>query len=230
MLSTTSPRETSTALVDSPEIIYPSSDGAPLAETQEHVWAILITLNLLSQYLSQQQAVVFANPFLYYIPGNPRARVAPDIMVVFDIPPGLRSHYKIWEEGQTPAVIFEMTSASTQSHDREFKRTLYEQLGIQEYWLFDPHADWIPEQLQGYHLNEEGIYKPIPERHSQVLQLRIEPQGHCLDFYRLDTGEKLLTPAELLVSVEQERHRAEEEHQRAERLAIKLRELGITAL
>ena len=29
-----------------PEIIYPSSDGEPLAETQEHSWAILMTLNL----------------------------------------------------------------------------------------------------------------------------------------------------------------------------------------
>ncbi|MFN5562632.1 MAG: hypothetical protein ACK5BG_03095, partial [Pseudanabaena sp.] len=67
------------------EIIYPSSDGEPLAETQQHVLAILMALALLRLYLQEQQAVVFADQFLYYIEGNSRARVAPDVMVVFDI-------------------------------------------------------------------------------------------------------------------------------------------------
>ena len=67
------------------EIIYPSSDGEPLAETQQHVLAILMALALLRLYLQEQPAVVFADQFLYYIEGNPRARVAPDVMVVFDI-------------------------------------------------------------------------------------------------------------------------------------------------
>ena len=61
------------------EIIYPSSDGEPLAETQQHVLAILMTLALLRLYLQEQPAVVFADQFLYYIEGNPRARVAPDV-------------------------------------------------------------------------------------------------------------------------------------------------------
>ena len=57
------------------EIIYPSSDGEPLAETQQHVLAILMALALLRLYLQEQQAVVFADQYLYYIEGNPRARV-----------------------------------------------------------------------------------------------------------------------------------------------------------
>ncbi|MDX1977528.1 MAG: hypothetical protein SFT94_07630 [Pseudanabaenaceae cyanobacterium bins.68] len=48
-----------------PEVIYPSSDGEPLAETQEHVWAILTAVTTLTQYLGDR-AVIFANNFFYY--------------------------------------------------------------------------------------------------------------------------------------------------------------------
>ncbi|WP_307730444.1 hypothetical protein [Chroococcus sp. FPU101] len=49
-------------------------------------------------------------------------RVAPDVMVIFDVPPGGRDNYKIWEEGQVPKVIFEMTSQGTKNQDLEFKK------------------------------------------------------------------------------------------------------------
>lgn len=100
----------------SQDIVYPSSDGEPLAQ------------------------------------GLPRLRVAPDVMVIFEGTPGDRDNYKIWEEGQVPAVIFEMTSEGTRAQDQEFKKTLYEQREVQEYWLFDPKGEWIAEQLRGYRL------------------------------------------------------------------------------
>jgi hypothetical protein len=51
----------------------------------------------------------------------------------------------------------------------------------------------------------EESYVLIPDHISQVLGLRLEPAGQLLHFYRLDNGEKLLTPDELLVAKEQER-------------------------
>ena len=216
------------------KIIYPSSDGEPLAETQQHVLAILMSLALLRLYLQEQQAVVFADQFLYYIEGNPRARVAPDVMVVFDIEKRLYPNYKIWEGQQTPAIIFEVTSAGTKETDWNFKKTLYEQLGVTEYWLFDPYGEWITEQLQGYRVNEDGVYKPIRDNCSEVLQLKLQAEAYLIGFYRLDNGEKLLTPEELYSAnlaanqrVEQETQRAEQEKARADRLAEKLRQLGV---
>ena len=216
------------------EIIYPSSDGEPLAETQQHVLAILMALALLRLYLQEQQAVVFADQFLYYIEGNSRARVAPDVMVVFDIEKRLYPNYKIWEGQQTPAIIFEVTSAGTKETDWNFKKTLYEQLGVTEYWLFDPYGEWITEQLQGYRVNEDGVYKPIRDNCSEVLQLKLQAEAYLIGFYRLDNGEKLLTPEELYSAnlaanqrVEQETQRAEQEKARADRLAEKLRQLGV---
>lgn len=229
------------------EVFYPSSDGEPLAETFIHLYAILVTLEVLKQYLEGQQATVLANQFLYYAQGFPKLRVAPDVMVIFDVAPGGRDNYKIWEEGQVPAVIFEMTSGSTQAQDQTFKQTLYEQLEVQEYWLFDPKGEWIEEKLRGYRLHH-GQYVPITDGQSKPLQLRLQVEGQLIAFYRQDTGEKLLIPSELAQALREEtssrqqaedqaeelRQRAEQERQRAEQaerqvqqLQERLRSLGI---
>lgn len=224
---------TTTINLADPKIEYPSSDGEPVAETYIHLYAILMSLEVLKQYLEGRQATVLANQFLYYAQGFPKLRVAPDVMVIFDVPPGGRDNYKVWEEGQVPQVVFEMTSKGTQKQDQEQKKLLYEQLGILEYWLFDPKGEWINSKLQGYRLQDE-IYQPITDGLSQPLGLRLEVEGELLRFYRLDTGDKLLIPTELaaLATQErqraaQERQRAEQERQRAERLAARLRALGV---
>lgn len=210
------------------EIFYPTGDGEPVAETFDHLYALLITLEVLRQYLTGRQATVLGNQFLYYAQGFPKLRTAPDVMVIFDVEPGGRDNYKIWEEGQVPTVIFEMTSPGTRSHDESFKKTLYEQLGVQEYWQFDPKGEWIPEKLRGYRLHSE-TYELITDSQSHPLQLRLSVEGNLIGFYRLDTGEKLLIPDELAAALEaaeaqanQERQRAEEERQRAEDLAAQL--------
>jgi Uma2 family endonuclease len=211
------------------EIFYPSADGQPVAETYDHLYALLTTLEVLKQYLANRQATVLGNQFLYYAQGFPKLRVAPDVMVIFDVTPGGRDNYKIWEEGQVPTVIFEMTSFGTKEQDEIFKKTLYEQLGVNEYWLFDPISEWVEQQLRGYRLRGE-IYEPIEDGRSEPLQLRLVVEGRLIGFYREDTGEKLLIPDELVEAlrqeilarqqveelVEQERQRAEQERQRAE--------------
>lgn len=215
------------------EIFYPSSDGEPLAESYAHLNAILTTLQVLTQYLAGIQATVLADQFLYYSQGYPNLRVAPDVMVIFDVAPGDRDNYKIWEEGQVPSVIFEMTSPSTKNQDLGFKKTLYEQLGVHEYWLFDPRGEWLEGQLQGYRL-VEGSYRPITDYVSEVLGLRLEIEGKRLVFYRQDTGERLLISEELRAALETEKQRAEAEKQkaeaekqRAERFLAQLRALGV---
>ncbi|MEH1976187.1 MAG: Uma2 family endonuclease [Nostoc sp.] len=211
------------------EIFYPSADGQPVAETYDHLYALLTTLEVLKQYLANRQATVLGNQFLYYAQGFPKLRVAPDVMVIFDVAPGGRDNYKTWEEGQVPTVIFEMTSFGTKGQDEIFKKTLYEQLGVKEYWLFDPKGEWVEQQLRGYRLRGE-IYEPIEDGHSEPLQLRLVIEGKLIGFYSEDTGEKLLIPDELAQAlrqevlarqqaeelVEQERQRAEQERQRAE--------------
>ncbi|WP_299407985.1 Uma2 family endonuclease [Acaryochloris sp. IP29b_bin.148] len=210
------------------EIIYPSSDGEPLAETSVHVDAIIHAVVTLRQHLASQRAIVLADQFLYYAQGYPKLRVAPDIMAIWDVPPGPRDNYKIWEEGSVPSVIFEITSEGTQNQDQSHKKTLYEQMEVQEYWLFDPKGEWIAEKLRGYRLRGEQ-YEPIMDGCSLPLKLRLQVDDTRIGFYRED-GEKLLAPDELVealqtevkarqdveTQLEQERQRAEKEQQRAE--------------
>ncbi len=219
-------------------IHYPTGDGQPVAETYVHFWAIATLAQVLTQYLAsqptpqprpryrEQPGTVLANQFMYYAQDLPRLRVAPDVMVIFDVAAGGRDSYKIWEEGQIPAVIFEVTSPKTQEQDQHFKRELYEQMGVPEYWLFDPKGEWMAEQLRGYRLiGEEYVVNPEPI--SQQLGLRMEVAGTSLNFYRLGDGDKLLTLPEMTQQAESERQQAELERQRAERLAQRLRELGV---
>ncbi|MFE1745080.1 Uma2 family endonuclease, partial [Coleofasciculus sp. H7-2] len=195
------------------EIFYPSSDGEPLAETYDHLYAILTTLEVLKQYLAQRQATVLADQFLYYSQGFPKLRVAPDVMVIFDVAPGGRDNYKIWEEGQVPVVVFEMTSKGTQEQDQGLKKTLYELMEVKEYWQFDPRGEWIEEKLRGYRLRGE-IYEQITDSRSEPLQLRLAVEGKIIGFYREDTGEKLLIPDELVQALQEAEERAEIERQR----------------
>ncbi|WP_218079747.1 Uma2 family endonuclease [Anthocerotibacter panamensis] len=226
-------------VLSTPTTQYPTGDGQPVAESYVHFWAIATIAQVLTQYMETQptpdspawaQAMpkpryrehpgtVLANQFLYYAQGYPRLRVAPDVMVIFDVQSGGRDSYKIWEEKEVPAVIFEVTSAKTQEQDQYSKRDLYEQMGVEEYWLFDPKGEWIPEQLRGYRLSGEA-YVLNQEKISHQLGLRLEVAGALLNFYRLSDGEKLRTLSEVT-------EQAAFERQRAERLAQRLRELGV---
>jgi Uma2 family endonuclease len=208
------------------EIFYPSADGEPVAETFDHLYALLTTLEVLKQYLANRQATVLGDQFLYYSQGFPKLRIAPDVMVIFDIAPGGRDNYKLWEEGRVPSIIFKMTSGGTQEKDQVFKKTLYEQLGVKEYWLFDPKGEWIEEKLRGYRLRGE-TYEPITDSRSEPLQLRLQIEGRLIGFYREDNGEKLLIPYELAQALQQERQRAEKAEAEVEQLKAKLRQLGV---
>lgn len=203
---------------------------------------VAVLRNYLAEKFSQRSPVVLADQFLYYAQGFSRLRVAPDVMVIFDIPQQPYDNYKIWETGKVPSVIFEMTSASTQAHDQAKKRELYESIGVQEYWLFDPKGEWIPEKLRGYRRQanppkndeESLVYEAIADSLSQVLGLRLEVEGALIGFYRQDNGKKLLIPSELFSAWQEEIQRADLAEERArvaeleaQKLRDRLAALGI---
>jgi Uma2 family endonuclease len=207
-----------------PDIFYPSSDGEPLAESYDHLYVIMTTLAMLLAHLKGQQATVLADQFLYYAQGFPRLRVAPDVMVIFNVEPGGRDNYKIWEEGQVPSVIFEMTSPGTRSKDDVEKKDLYQGLGVTEYWQFDPRGEWIPDKLRGYRLqgDEEPAYVPITDNLSQVLQLRLVVEDKIIAFYRLGDGVRLLPLEELNLALEQQTQRADRAIQKTQELEAQI--------
>lgn len=204
-------------------IDYPCGDGQPVAETFDHMYAILITIEVLRLYLQHEQACILGNQFLYYEEGSSTKRCAPDVMVIFGVAPGSRDNYKIWEEGQIPRVAFEITSPSTKREDEGFKKKLYAEIGISEYWQFDPKGQWIKEKLRGFRL-VEGQYEPIVTGQSLGLGLRLEVDGTLISFYRLDNDKKLLIPSELHERAEQLQAKAYKSEAKAYESEAKARE------
>ncbi|MCI0692691.1 Uma2 family endonuclease [candidate division KSB1 bacterium] len=145
-------------------VYYPDGDGKPMAETNPHVSFIIHVRQILRHWLRPvEKACVYADMFIYYREGHPKARVAPDVFVVWGVPyDELRRSYKLWEEQQAPQVIFEITSRETQTVDLGKKRFLYARLGVAEYYLFDPFGEYLNPPLRGYQLaGDEYVLRPI---------------------------------------------------------------------
>ncbi|MCG9890040.1 MAG: Uma2 family endonuclease [Thermosynechococcaceae cyanobacterium MS004] len=226
------------------DITYPDSDGLPMAESDAARDYLIYGVEALDRYFQDRPDVyVSGNLFLYYEQGNPKAVVSPDVFVVLGVEKKKRPSYKVWEEqNKIPDFVLEVTSKSTASEDRGIKKGLYAYLGIKEYFQYDPTAEYLKPSLQGFRLLE-GNYLSIPGRAEQDclvvpsetlgLEVWLEADG-AMRFYAPSTGEKLLSPKEMAQArsaAEQARSAAEqaryEAEQRANRMAEKLRELGI---
>ena len=184
-----------------PAIEYPESDGQPIGETDFHITATLLLLQMLRDHFeSNPQVYVASDLMFYYEPGNPRAVKAPDILVVKGVGKQKRRVYKLWEESAIPCTIFEITSKQTAQADLTSKYQLYERLGIKEYFLFDPLDEYLQPRLQGFIL-VQGHYQTLPlsiegELISRELGLILRPQGDLLRLVDSYTGQMLATSHE----------------------------------
>ncbi len=188
------------------EVEYPESDGEPMAETDIHrdLMTDALLHPLKERFRHESDVYVSGNLFLYYEKGNRSAVVAPDVFVVFGVPNRRRRIYKLWEEGQSPDVVFELTSQSTYREDLSDKRLVYERLGVREYFLFDPLRDYLRPPLQGFRLAEFYYLSVMPEPwdegewqlHSQVLGLTLRTDGPTLRLYDPEQDRYLFSRAE----------------------------------
>ncbi len=145
---------------------------------------------------------------------------APDVMVVFGRPKGDRGSYQQWREDNiAPQVVFEILSPGNRAKKMAEKLLFYQRYGVEEYYIYDP--DDI--ELTGL-LRSGDWLEPIEDINGWVsprLGIRFEITPDTLVIYRPD-GQRFLTPVELDHLREQERQRAEAEHQRAEEAMAQL--------
>ncbi len=213
------------------EVVYPDSDGKPMAETGIHVFALMWFLGALKLYFSHRDDVyVVGNMFLYHEEGKPKSRKAPDVMVVKGVPsqPERRS-FKIWVEKAAPCFILEVTSKKTAKEDQEAKRQLYQRLGVREYFLFDPLHEYLERQLMGYRL-VGGSYEPTtPDGGgglvSEELGMRLVPEGRQVGLFLLESGKRVPTPLQLPTMLQDAERRAKREQRRAQKLERELERL-----
>jgi Uma2 family endonuclease len=144
------------------DVHYPESDGKPMGETEIHIREIIYLFEALNEHLrGVPEVYVGADMLLYFVEGNPRQFVVPDVFVTLGVPRGQRRIYKVWEEGRPPTLIVEVTSDSTRNEDVSRKKSLYESLGVEEYFLYDPLQDYLNPPIQGFRL-VKGRYQPVP--------------------------------------------------------------------
>src|SRR4051812_27387732 len=93
-------------------IVYPDSDGQPMADnTLQFQWIVTIQGGLDALFAADPNVFVAGDLLWYPVEGQPKIRAAPDAMVVFGRPKGYRGSYKQWEEGGVaPQVVFEVLS------------------------------------------------------------------------------------------------------------------------
>ncbi len=97
-------------------------------------------------------------------PNDLRQGVAPDlyrsrnvnVAAIYD-----RSGYNLWEVGKPPEFVLEVASPSTYENDLHEKPGIYAEMGVDEYWMFDPTGgDLYGQALMGFKL-VDGEYEEI---------------------------------------------------------------------
>jgi Uma2 family endonuclease len=222
------------------DILFPCSDGKPMADnTEQYRWIVIIKENLEILFAADDNVFIAGDLLWYPVRSQLISPVAPDVMVVLGRPKGKRRSYRQWnEENIPPQIVFEILSPSNDAKEMDRKLEFYNTYGVDEYYIYNPDRF----QLDGW-LRRDGNLTKLWEMDGWVsprLGMRFETGQGELVIYRPD-GQRFLTSVEFNQRVEQaeflleqERQRAEQEHQRAEQerqraeqLAAYLRNLGV---
>lgn len=139
------------------------------APTSRHQHVTMVISSGIYQFLKGKPCNVFPAPFDVTLPdvnGISNTVLQPDITVVCD-------PSKITEQGckGTPDLVVEIISKLSVKKDLHEKYDMYEQAGVKEYWIVNPHD----RSLIIFILNDKGSYQPSKpltrgdKAHSSVL-------------------------------------------------------------
>ena len=146
-------------------IVYPESDGQPMAEnTLQFRWIVTIEGGIDAVFVQDPNVFVAGDLFWYPVEGEPGIHQAPDILVVFGRPKGDRGSYKQWEEGGiAPQVVWEVLSPGNRGKELIRKFQFYERYGVEEYYVYGPETG----ELTGF-LRQGDELREIPEMRGWV--------------------------------------------------------------
>ena len=212
-------------------VIYPDSDGKPLAESERHLRCIFRMLDILETHFADtEDAYVWSNMMLYYVKDNPHIYLKPDIFVSFGVGKHERLFYKVWEEGKPPDFIMEFASKSTYDNDLSHKKDIYANIGVTEYFLYDPFRTCLPTPLMGFRLVDDDYVEILPLAEgrvkSETLNLEFVLQEDDVGVYMPMNGKWLKTRAELEAEVREAAEiRAQRETDARRKTEVELAEL-----
>ena len=180
---------------------------------------------LVHHFRGRKDVLVAMELVVYYQRGNNKARLQPDLQVVFGVCRGNRGSFRVWEEGKAPDFVLEVASPSTAENDARHKATEYLAIGVREYWRLDPEGSLMGRPLEGYSASG-GRYGPVEAvesdgrgvwLRSKVLELdlssRTEDGATVVVFRDPDTGKEFtgeLKEADRRLRIVEKRARAAE--------------------
>jgi Uma2 family endonuclease len=135
------------------ELIFGKIFRMSPAPTSNHQYAVSVLHGTIFPYLKGKPCKVFPAPFDVILPieGVLNSVIQPDITIVCD-------PSKITMRGceGTPDLIVEVISKSSVTRDLHEKYKLYEQAGVQEYWIVHP----LDRTLIIFTLDADRKYQP----------------------------------------------------------------------
>lgn len=207
------------------DIIYPDSDGQPMADNTKQFRIIVTIKENLELLFADDPDVFIAGDLLWYpIEGNNKLRRAPDVMVAFGRPKGDRGSYKQWQENQiAPQVVFEILSPGNTLAEMTQKFEFYNRYGVEEYYVYDPDkvdlCGWIREE------NRLNLIEMMDGWISPRLKIRFQLNPNNLQIFT-PKDQPFLTYVELGQLKQEAETRAQQAEARVRELEAKLRELG----
>ncbi len=193
----------------------------PEMESSLHYMQLLLLVTCL-EWLWRDQTNFFigANLTIYFSRQQLRNRDfrGPDFFLVKQTDKRPRNSWVVWEEnGKYPDLIIELLSDSTANVDRGLKKALYQDhFRTPEYFWFAPDS----LEFEGFRLVGNQYQTIVPTesgwRWSETLDLYLGVEQGKLRYFTPE-GSLVPTPEEV----------AEQEQQRAKRLAERLRSLGV---
>lgn len=213
----------------------PCDDDIPM-ETQRHKLQMDLLIDTLYPWIqARDNGFVSGNMFIYFSAAQVRNQDfrGPDFFVVLGVPQTERKSWVVWEEEKAPDLVIELLSESTAQEDKTTKKEIYQnKLRVGEYFWYDP---FNPNDWAGFIL-QNSEYQPLPldsqNRYiSQQLGLALvrwegSYRGVSTTWLRWATldGEILPTSPEFAEQAQQQALLVQEKN---DRLAAKLRELGL---
>ena len=133
------------------EVFYPSDDGLPMSDnTVQLNYIISLFLGFDDLYKDDPEVFVAGNLLWYPVKGQPKKRLAPDVMIAFNRPKGDRSSWLQWKEANVPpAFVMEVLSPSNTVNEMIEKGDFYLKHGVQEFIIYDPDLGVLRKRASG---------------------------------------------------------------------------------